>query len=70
MVTDLAVLGFDPETRAMNVAALHPGVTLEEVRDNTGFELLAGPEPATTAPPRADELAALRELDPERVYTA
>ena len=70
VVTDLAVLGFDPETRAMNVAALHPGVTLEEVRDNTGFELLAGPEPATTAPPRADELAALRELDPERVYTA
>ncbi len=70
VVTDLAVLGFDPETLAMNVAALHPGVTLEEVRDNTGFELLAGPEMATTAPPRADELAALRELDPERVYTA
>ncbi len=70
VVTDLAVLGFDPETRAMNVAALHPGVTLEEVRDNTGFELLAGPEPATTTAPRADELAALHELDPERTYTA
>ena len=43
---------------------------LEEVRDNTGFELLVGPEVATTAPPRADELAALRALDPERAYTA
>ena len=70
VVTDLAVLGFDPETRAMNVAALHPGVTLEQVRDNTGFELLADPEPAVTAPPRTDELAALHELDPERTYTA
>jgi len=70
VVTDLAVLGFDPETRAMNVTALHPEVTPEAVRDNTGFELLIGADVTTTEPPRADELAALRELDPQRVYTA
>ncbi|MCH6588408.1 MAG: 3-oxoadipate--succinyl-CoA transferase subunit B, partial [Proteobacteria bacterium] len=39
VVTDLAVLGFDEKTRAMKIAALHPGVTAEEVRDNTGFDL-------------------------------
>lgn len=70
VVTDLAILGFDPETRAMNVTALHPGVTFGEVQDNTGFELPAAADLETTTPPRADELAALRELDPQRVYTA
>ena len=70
VVTDLAVLGFDEETRSMKVEALHPGVTPEEVQDNTGFELLIAAHVPTTEPPRADELAVLRELDPERVYTA
>lgn len=69
VVTDLAVLGFDPQTREMMVEALHPGVTLEEVRDNTGFDIKAsGVE--TTMPPTDRELSVLRELDPERIYTA
>lgn len=69
VVTDLAVLGFDPETREMMVDALHPGVTLEQVRDNTGFDIKAnGVE--TTLPPTERELSVLRELDPERIYTA
>ncbi len=70
VVTDLAVLGFDEKTRAMKVAALHPGVTPEQVRDNTGFELLFEARVPSTEAPRAEELAALRELDPDRVYTA
>jgi glutaconate CoA-transferase subunit B len=69
VVTDLAMLGFDPETREMMVEALHPGVTLEEVRDNTGFDIKANGVD-TTAAPEDRELAVLRELDPERVYTA
>ena len=70
VVTDLAVLGFDEKTRAMKIAALHPGVTAEEVRDNTGFDLLIEAQAPTTEPPRAEELAALREFDPERLYIA
>ena len=69
VVTDLAMLGFDPETRDMMVEALHPGVTLEEVRDNTGFDIKANGVD-TTEPPTDQELAVLRELDPERLYTA
>ncbi len=68
VVTDLAVLGFDEKTRAMKVAALHPGVTAEEVRDNTGFDLLIEAQAPTTEPPRAEELVALREFDPDRLY--
>lgn len=68
VVTTLGVFGFDPETRRMRVEALHPGVTLDQVREHTGFELLQAPRLAETEPPTGDELAVLRALDPERRF--
>ncbi len=70
VVTDLAVLGFDDETRRMKIEALHPGVTAEQVQENTGFALVVPPEVGVTEPPTGEELAALRHLDPDRIYTA
>lgn len=70
VVTDLGVMGFDEKTRAMKALALHPGVTAEQVRDNTGFDLIIDRNVGTTDPLRADELAVLRNLDPDRLYTA
>ncbi len=70
VVTDLAILGFDEETRRMKVEALHPGVTPDDVQANTGFEVLIDTGVAVTEPPRASELAVLREPDPERLYTS
>lgn len=70
VVTDLAVMGFDEQSRRMKVLALHPGVTAAQVQENTGFELLIPEGTAVTAAPTARELEVLRELDPERLYTA
>jgi len=70
VVTDLAVMGFDEETREMKVLALHQGVSAEQVQDNTGFPLKIGAKVERTEPPRPSELEVLRELDPERLYTA
>lgn len=70
VVTDLAVLGFDKDTREMCVLGLHPGVSAEEVQDNTGFDLHIPTDVPRTQPPEANELAVLRELDPDRLYTA
>ena len=70
VVTDLALIGFDSESRQMSVLALHEGVTREQVLDNTGFDLAFDDTLAETAPPSSDELAVLRELDPEQLYTA
>ena len=70
VVTDLALLGFEEKTGRMKVEALHPGVTPAQVQANTGFELPVGPGVGFTEPPTAEELAALRRLDPDRVYTA
>ena len=70
VVTDLAVLGFDDEMRRMKIEALHPGVTTEQVQENTGFALVVPPEVGVTEPPTGEELAALRRIDPDRLYTA
>lgn len=67
VITNLAVLDFDEHTRRMRVASLHPGVTLEEVRAQTGFELAVHEPPATTPPPTAQMLDILRrDVDPHR----
>src|SRR3954466_9561292 len=51
VITDLAVLGYHEQTRRMQVLSLHPGVTLEQVRGNTGFELGVAEPLTTTLPP-------------------
>jgi glutaconate CoA-transferase subunit B len=70
VVTDLAILGFDEASCEMKVLALHQGVSREQVQDNTGFKLLFDDKVETAEPPHKEELAVLRELDPERLYTA
>ena len=70
VVTDLGVLGFDERSKRMKLLAVHPGVTADQVQQNTGFELLIAAELPVTDPPTENELAVLRHLDPDRVYTA
>jgi len=54
----------------MELLALHPGVTTDQVQANTGFKLLIAVDLPSTNPPTENELAVLRHLDPDRVYTA
>ena len=70
VVTDLALFGFDETSKRMKVMALNPGVTREQVQDNTGFSLIFDDDTGVTAPPTDQELKVLRELDPEQHYTA
>ena len=65
VVTDLAVLDFETPDHRMRVRSVHPGVTLDEVREATGFELVADGEVPTTRLPTAAEIEVLRRLDPK-----
>jgi glutaconate CoA-transferase subunit B len=65
VITDCAILRPQGETRALHLASLHPGVSLAEVRDKTGWDLQVSPDLAETPPPTAAELAALRAVDPD-----
>ena len=62
VITDLGVLEPDPETAALTLTQLHEGVTVEQAREATGWELAVAEQWQVTEPPHDDELAALREL--------
>ena len=62
MVTDLALLDFGPPGRHMRLRGLQAGVTVGQVREQTGFELLVSDEITELTPPSAEEIAIYREL--------
>ncbi|CAN5764681.1 hypothetical protein BH23CHL5_BH23CHL5_04820 [soil metagenome] len=65
LITNLCVFELDESTRTLELKSLHPGVTLEEVQDNTGFDLWFRNAPSTTTVPTEDDLRILRsEIDP------
>lgn len=64
VVTNLGVFDFDTPDHRMRIASIHPGVMLEEVVENTGFELVVPNDLQTTATPTAAEVALIRSLDP------
>jgi glutaconate CoA-transferase subunit B len=63
LVTDLCIMRPDPETREFEVAWLHPGVTREQVSENTGWPVRFAARVETTAPPSPHELDRLRDLN-------
>ena len=68
IVTDLAVMGFDEKTKAMLVESLHPGVDLEKVLAETGFDLVIPNVIGRTSAPTEEELRTLREeVDPGKL---
>jgi glutaconate CoA-transferase subunit B len=67
VISDLAVMSFNDESKRMQVESLHPGVSIAQVQENTGFEILAAPDVKPTEPPEKEELRILRgEIDPFR----
>ena len=62
VVTDLALLDFEPGSRRMRLRGLQAGVTVGQVREQTGFDLLVGDDIEELVPPSAEELAIYREL--------
>lgn len=62
VITDLGVFRPDPASRELELTAVHPGVTVEHVRDATGWHLQVAGELNETPAPSHDELTALRAL--------
>ena len=65
VVSNLASFDYDPASRRMRLAALHPGVTVDEVTSATGFALVIGADVPVTRDPTGEELRLIREvIDP------
>ncbi|MEU0190304.1 CoA-transferase [Streptomyces afghaniensis] len=70
VVSDLGVFDFATPDRSLRLASLHPGVTVEQVREATGFELTVPDEVLPTREPTAEELRLIREVvDPAGTRT-
>ena len=69
VITDMGVYGFDPETREMVLDSLHPGVTLDTIRANIGWDVKVAPQISETPPPTPEEIRIIREeLDPQGIF--
>ena len=62
VITDLGILTPDPETKKLTLTSVHPGVSIQQIVDATGWPLKVAPEIETTARPTATELGVLRNL--------
>jgi glutaconate CoA-transferase subunit B len=69
VVTNLCIMGYDDENKKMKLLSVNPGVTIEQVIENTGFELLIADEVTNNSHPTDEELRILREeIDPDGLY--
>ncbi len=65
VITNMCVMGFDDTTKRMKLESLHPGVSVEQVLENTEFDLMLPPKILTSMPPTVNEIKLLREkVDP------
>jgi glutaconate CoA-transferase subunit B len=62
LMTDLCIFEPDPDTKEMIVTSSHPGVTREQIRENTGWPVRFAATVAETPAPSVQELEVLREL--------
>jgi glutaconate CoA-transferase subunit B len=69
VITDVAVFGFDSQSREMVLRSLHPGVKAEQVQAKVAWPLAMAAELQHTEPPSPEELRMIRqELDPAGLY--
>lgn len=64
VVTNLAVLDFDTGDHRMRLRSVHPGVSVEQVLQATGFELVVPADVSESRSPTSDELDVIERLDP------
>jgi len=69
VVTPLAVMGYDETSTRMKLLMTQPGVSIEQVQDHTGFDLLLADQITENTPPQDEELKILRqEVDKDKFY--
>lgn len=67
IITDLCVLDFQGPQRQVRIRSLHPGVSVAEVQDNTGFALHVPQSIPTTRAPTLEQLMLIQQLDPHNL---
>jgi glutaconate CoA-transferase subunit B len=69
VITTQGILRFNADTKEMVLRSIHPGVAVEEVLENTGWNLKLAPKIERTKPPARSELRIIRKYDPQGFWT-
>lgn len=70
VITSMGVFGFELDSREMVLISHHPGIAIDQIKNETGWPLRIADEVQETLPPSDAELTAVRKYDPKRVWTA
>ncbi len=62
VLTNLCIMDFEEETGHMRLKSVHAGVTVDDVKENTGFDLIIPDNVPETPPPTDDEMRYIREI--------
>ena len=65
VITQLGIMGFDEKTKRMKILSTHPGITVDQIKHASGFELLVADNVTLTDAPSDKELKILKkQVDP------
>lgn len=64
VITQLGVFGFDKHSKRMKLESLHPNITIDMIKENSGFDIIIPEDVSITKPPSQDELKILKQIDP------
>jgi len=67
VITDLCVMDFGGPEHQIRLRSLHPGITVEQVQQNTGFPVFVPEDVITTPAPTAEQLEIIRRMDPHNL---
>jgi len=70
VITSMGIFSFDSESREMILSSHHPGVTISQIKSETGWPLKVAANVIETLPPTDEELSAVRKYDPKKIWTS
>lgn len=68
VISSMGVFRFSPESKEMYLESYHPGVSIDDVKENVNWDLKVSPIVRPTEPPTDEQVRIIRELDPEGFF--
>jgi glutaconate CoA-transferase subunit B len=70
VITSMGIFSFEPRSHEMILSSRHPGISVDEIKRETGWPLRVATDVRETLAPTETELAAVRKYDPKGVWTS
>ena len=67
VISNLGVMNFKNPDRVMQIQSYHPGISVDEIKEKTGFNLLVSPDVAETPVPDREVIYIINNIDPDGV---